>query len=226
MSVDFFRFPHTPHILWLGAGQPREDKVLTDHQVNTLLSGTVSVEEKIDGANLGISLDFENQLCFQNRGQYLYKPFSGQFSRLTGWVARHQYLLSKYLTPNIILFGEWCAARHSLDYGKLPDWFLLFDIYDRVECKFWSVTRRNEFAEMLGIETVPTLSCGNKTIEQLQNQLLVSCSQFRTGSLEGLVIRQDQGQWCEGRAKLVRPDFTQSIEKHWSKRPIEWNAMS
>ncbi|NLZ78249.1 MAG: DNA ligase, partial [Gammaproteobacteria bacterium] len=25
---DFFRFPHTPHIDWLGEGMPRDDKVL------------------------------------------------------------------------------------------------------------------------------------------------------------------------------------------------------
>ncbi|MGV3590570.1 MAG: DNA ligase, partial [Gammaproteobacteria bacterium] len=25
---EFFRFPHTPHIAWLGAGMPRDDKVL------------------------------------------------------------------------------------------------------------------------------------------------------------------------------------------------------
>jgi hypothetical protein len=28
-----------------------------------------------------------------------------------------------------------------------------------------------------------------------------------------------------GRAKLVRHDFTQAIEEHWSSRPIEWNGI-
>ncbi len=31
--------------------------------------------------------------------------------------------------------------------------------------------------------------------------------------------------WCEARAKLVRPDFTQAIDTHWRKRALEWNCI-
>jgi hypothetical protein len=34
---DFFRFPHTPHLAWLGNGSPRDDKVLSPHEVTALL---------------------------------------------------------------------------------------------------------------------------------------------------------------------------------------------
>ena len=37
--TDFFRFPHTPHIAWLGQGTPRDDKVLSPDEVVLLLSG-------------------------------------------------------------------------------------------------------------------------------------------------------------------------------------------
>jgi hypothetical protein len=40
-----------------------------------------------------------------------------------------------------------------------------------------------------------------------------------------VILRHDNLQWCEGRAKLVRPDFTQAIEEHWRSRPIEWNGI-
>ncbi|WP_257945770.1 RNA ligase family protein, partial [Pseudomonas plecoglossicida] len=53
------------------------------------------------------------------------------------------------------LFGEWCAARHSLDYGTLPDWFLLFDVYDRSTGRFWSTVRRDALAAEAGLATVP-----------------------------------------------------------------------
>ena len=33
----------------------------------------------------------------------------------------------RQLGDRLILFGEWCAAQHSLDYETLPDWFLAFD---------------------------------------------------------------------------------------------------
>ena len=40
-----------------------------------------------------------------------------------------------------------------------------------------------------------------------------------------MILRQDGPEWCTARAKLVRPDFTQAIEEHWSSRPIEWNGI-
>ncbi len=50
----FFRFPHTPHIAWLGNDVPRDDKVLAPDDVRSLLSDTFVVVEKLDGSNLGI----------------------------------------------------------------------------------------------------------------------------------------------------------------------------
>jgi hypothetical protein len=43
--TDFFRFPHTPHLAWLGEGSPRDDKVLLPNEVAALLAGNVVVEE-------------------------------------------------------------------------------------------------------------------------------------------------------------------------------------
>ncbi|MCE7917325.1 MAG: DNA ligase, partial [Nitrosomonas sp. PRO5] len=155
--TEFFRFPNTPHLLWLGEGQPRDDKILSDTEVAALLRDEVLIEEKLDGANLGISLSEQGELRAQNRGQYLPQPFSGQFSRLNSWLGQHGENLRQTLTPELILFGEWCAARHSLDYDKLPDWFLLFDVYDRKAGKFWSLEQRNRLAQELNISTVPLL---------------------------------------------------------------------
>jgi hypothetical protein len=54
--MDFYRFPHTPHLSWLGEGTPRDDKVLPPTEAKALLAGEVVVEEKRDGANPGLSL--------------------------------------------------------------------------------------------------------------------------------------------------------------------------
>jgi len=120
--TDFFRFPHTPHLAWLGEGSPRDDKVLSPAEVGALLTGNVVVEEKLDGANIGFSLAANGSLRAQNRGQYLTNPYTGQFARLPAWLAQHEEGLQAVLQTNLILFGEWCAARHSLDYVKLEDW--------------------------------------------------------------------------------------------------------
>lgn len=223
--TDFFRFPHTPHLAWLGEGSPRDDKVLSPNEVTALLAGDVVVEEKLDGANTGISLAPDGSLRAQNRGQYLAEPHAGQFTRLPAWLAQHGEGLRSGLKPNLILFGEWCAARHSLEYAALPDWFLLFDVYDRTADRFWSTARRNELASSAGLVTVPQVLHGKTTVPTLKKIVGDTASRYRAGALEGVVIRRESPEWCEARAKLVRPDFTQAIDTHWRKRALEWNRI-
>lgn len=226
---DFFRFPSTTHIAWLAKGAPREDKVLSSSEAQTFLAQAVSVEEKIDGANVGFSLAPDGALRAQNRGQYLHTPHAGQFARLPDWLAVHgdgvQTALALYADAGLMLFGEWCAARHSLDYTALPDWFLLFDVYERHSGRFWSSTRRNALATDCGLATVPTLFHGRQTLAGLTAMLETTPSRYRSGTLEGVVVRQEGELWCDARAKLVRPDFTQTITEHWSRRRLAWNRL-
>ncbi len=222
---NFFRFPHTPHIAWLAEGGTRDDKVLSPAEAQALLAGEVVVEEKLDGANLGFSLGAHGELRVQNRGQYLTESYTGQFSRLPAWLAQHGEVLTAVLRPELMLFGEWCAAKHSLDYTHLPDWFLVFDVYDGAQKKFWSVRRRNVFAKKINLETVPKMKCGKLSLADLKILLTTQPSKFRNGSLEGIIIRKESESWCEARAKLVRPDFTQAIGEHWRNRGMVWNQL-
>lgn len=226
MMPTFFRFPHTPHIAWLAGGEPRDDKVLSQAEAQALLAHEVVLEEKLDGANLGFSVGADGILRAQNRGQYLAEPHAGQFARLPAWLAQHGDDVAANLTPDLMLFGEWCAARHTLDYSAMPDWFMLFDVYDHKVGKFWSTQRRNALASSIGLATVPELNCGMLTLAELKILLTTQLSRYRAGPVEGIVIRRESADWCEARAKLVLPDFTQAIGEHWSKRGIEWNRLA
>ena len=227
MSVvdEFFRFPHTPHIAWLGEGVPRDDKVLAPDEVAALLSSPVVVEEKLDGANLGFSVGLDGYLRAQNRGQYLVEPHAGQFQRLPEWMALHGAGLVESLGKDLIAFGEWCAARHSLDYPALPDWWLLFDVYDRRRGRFWCTRRRNNLASTLGLSTVARLAEGRQSVATLVDGVGHWTSRYRDGGLEGVVVRREDDNWLQARGKLVRADFTQAIEGHWRSRKLEWNRV-
>lgn len=226
---DFFRFPSTTHIAWLAKGAPREDKVMSSIEAEAFLAVSVAVEEKIDGANLGFSLSPDGQIRAQNRGHYLAHPHAGQFARMPDWLVAHgegvHAALAMHADADLILFGEWCAARHSLDYTALPDWFLLFDVYERQSGRFWSSMRRNALAADCGLATVPTLFRGRRTLTDLTAMLDATPSRYRRGMLEGVVVRREGELWCDARAKLVRPDFTQTISEHWSRRRLEWNRV-
>jgi hypothetical protein len=223
--MDFFRFPHTGHLAWLGPEPPRDDKLLSEAEVDALLVGDVIVEEKIDGANLGLSLDDAFNLRAQNRGQYLTTPYGGQFARLGPWLAEHRLALEQVLDPDLMLFGEWCAAVHSIAYDQLPDWFLLFDVYDRPRGAFWSTTRRNRLAAECGLATVPEVHRGRVGMGDLFDLLASRHSCHGPSPIEGVVVRRDAGDWCVARGKLVRSDFTQAIGEHWRARTLHWNRL-
>ncbi|WP_096701274.1 RNA ligase family protein [Magnetospirillum sp. 15-1] len=221
----FFRFPRIPHLVGLGTGFTRDDKVLSGSEADALLAREVVIEEKLDGANLGLSVGPDGGLRLQNRGQYLVPPYSGQFDKANAWLGLHRDQLAAKLGHGEILFGEWCAARHSLTYDQLPDWFLVFDVYDKREARFWSTPRRNALAARLGLAVVPLIGVGRSNLTELKQMVIGEPSRVRTGPMEGVVIRNETRDWLEARAKLVRPDFTQAIGEHWRRRRIEWNRL-
>jgi hypothetical protein len=219
------KFPTTPHIAWLGPHSVRDDKVMTSKEVAAILASEVTLEEKIDGANLGISFDPRGEIHFQNRGNWLQGKFTGQWERLRGWAAVHEHSLREHLPHGHVLFGEWCYARHSVRYDRLPDWFVAFDIYDSLEKRFWSTHRRNDLLKHIGIAPVPKLAHGRFCMEELMN-MLDAPSDFSSSLREGIYLRQENKDWLIHRAKLVRPEFVQHIGDHWSKSAIQVNAVS
>lgn len=223
--TDFFRFPHTPHLAWLGAGSPRDDKVLAPAEVAELLAHPLVVEEKVDGANLGFSVSEDGELRAQNRGSYLAKDSAHpQFKPLWPWLARHHDALVDALWPDLMLFGEWCHAVHSIRYDHLPDWFLGFDVYDRSVGEFWDSARRDTLLRSLGLSAVPRLGHGHFDLRLLTATL--GRSALTDGPMEGLVVRHELGGRTLARAKLVNAAFTQAIDAHWSKGTLIRNTLA
>lgn len=223
MKDCFFKFPSTPHLALLENVKVRGDKVMSESERNDLLRHDLVVEEKVDGANLGISFDAEGSIRAQNRGAYLHLPAAGQWKRLAAWLAPRTEAFLEQLTDQYILFGEWCYARHSVWYDSLPDWFLAFDVYDRTTACFLSCSRRDKFFSEIGVFSVPRLDGGLFTLSELSQ--LLSQSQLGDRPPEGLYLRFDQGDRLVQRAKLVRPAFVQSVEQHWSHRHIVANRL-
>jgi RNA ligase-like protein len=222
--VTFVRFPRTPHLAWLGPGQPRDDKVLTPSEARELLAHDVIVEEKVDGANVGFSVDDEGTLRVQNRGSYVLPDSSHpQFKPLSRWLAPRRHALVDALGPDLILFGEWCYATHSVRYTRLPDWLLAFDVYDRSRQLFWNVVRRDQLAKHLDIAIVPRIASGRFDLADLV--ALLGPSKVGAGPAEGLYVRREEGDRLVARAKLARPEFVQAIGTHWSRGPLRTNLL-
>jgi len=224
--TDFFRFPHTPHLAWLGEGRPRDDKVLSRHELDAFLSGDTVVEEKVDGANIGISADDDGTLLVQSRGSYLQRGLAHpQFRLLWPWLQRRESALIAELQPGLIVFGEWCYAVHSITYTRLPDWFLGFDVWDRSVGRFWDASRRDALMTGLHLHPATRIAAGHFTIEELA-QFMSLRSHFGESKVEGLIVRRERDGFTLDRAKLVRAEFAQSIDEHWSRGPLRRNRLT
>ena len=221
---NFYKFPSTPYLIASIDQDLRFDKIMDIEERNLLLSHEISIEEKVDGANLGISFDKDGSFVLQNRGSYITSPFLGQWKHLDTWLKNKENDLFYLLGFRYILFGEWCYAVHSLKYHKLPDWFIAFDLFDRDEKKYLSVNDRDQFLESLQITTVPRLGKGKFTLNQL-NELMKKKSSYSDQIVEGIYLRWDEGKWLKKRAKMVRYGFVQNIKEHWTSKPLETNRL-
>ncbi len=199
--------------------------MLAPDEVEELLSGEVVVEEKVDGANLGFSVDEGGALLAQNRGKLLeLDALQGQWRPLRRWLVERRHALVDALAPGLTLFGEWCFAVHSVRYTRLPDWFVAFDVLDRASGRFWSADRRSELAAGLDVRVVPELGRGRFDVAALTR--LLGRSRLTEGPAEGLYVRREEDGHLVARAKLVRAEFVQQIDEHWSKRQLEQNSLA
>jgi hypothetical protein len=160
----------------------------------------------------------------QNRGELIGSQAHPQFDPLKAWAAARHHRLNEVLGEKYILFGEWCYARHTIFYDRLPDFFLGFDIFDRDENCFLSVPRRNNFLESLQVARVPHIFSGilNST-DNLHD--LIGTSELGPERMEGVYIRLDNPTCLSKRAKYVRQCFLQEDDLHWSKGHMGKNRL-
>jgi len=150
---------------------------------------------------------------------------------LEKWISQNSKNLCEILQPKIhVLFGEWCQLKHSIFYDGLPDYFIVFDLYDKVKGHF--ISRQN-------LETI----CANKfpivplitkqrfaTRNEIEYLLNNTSSVYRIkekGPLEGLYLKiDDENKGINiHRSKVVKKEFTQNITKHWMHDKTVFNIV-
>lgn len=228
------KFPRTYHLFEVKKGRmAREDLVLDRKDAEPFYNSVITVEEKIDGSNLGFSLDPETlQVRAQNRSHFVTCQSHSQFRALDSWISEHPKLY-EVLSPNYILFGEWMSAKHSISYNHLPGLFVAFDIFDTKNQKFLSVTERNARLKGTGIPIIRCVAHGffpnEESLMALMTQNSVYTIDKHTVPLEGIYIRVDDETtgFLKYRAKIVRSDFIQTVDdsSHWSTQVVVKNEV-
>lgn len=215
------KFPKTNHIVNLGA-MSRDDKIFTQKELNEFLSMDVIVEEKVDGANLGIFYDHtSNKIKAQNRSHFVDSDYHAQFKLLDKWILNHTSdLMTIFDKGSYIIYGEWVYFKHSINYTKLPDYFVAYDIYDRVSNTFMSRDDTEKMLENTTIKMVPIIFRGKTNLDRLK-ALVNTESKFYNGPIEGIYVRAFENGMVKYRGKIVRQNFicgdVDGNVNHWTK---------
>lgn len=216
------KYPRTRHLVNLG-GASRDDLIMSASDSKIFYGTHVIIEEKIDGANMGISINKDYQIQVQNRSHYITPKTHAQFKPLAKWLTDHTGELFTILEPGRhILYGEWVHAKHAIGYDQLPDWFIAYDIYDKKTKKFFS---RQKLEEALENTTVPIIPKIFEGIIKDEKQLLTwmnKKSYFYDGPAEGIIVRICDDSWLLHKGKVVRSNFLCGND-HWSKGTLEPN---
>jgi len=231
------RYPRTPHLV--GSRLQHGDEDLAQVPFAQLRGRTVVAEEKLDGANAGISFTADGELRLQSRGHYLTGgPRERQFGPLKSWATSLAPRLRPVLGDRYVLYGEWCYAKHTVFYDALPHYFCEFDVLDLTDGTFLSTPRRAELLAGLPVVSVPVLRSG--VFDSLAElTALVTASTCRTptwrdsltaaaleagvdpdraaaetdlaDAMEGLYLKVEEGGQVVARYKWVRAGFLQAL---------------
>ncbi|MEJ7604484.1 MAG: RNA ligase family protein [Kofleriaceae bacterium] len=160
MIDAIFRYPRTHHLE--GSRLQPGDHDLAQVPLAELRGCYCVIEEKLDGANAGISLDDDLRVRLQSRGHVLVGGAREKhWDLFKQWAHTHEAALAARLA-GLTLYGEWLYAKHTIFYDELPHYFMEFDIRD-ASGAFWSTARRAEHLAGAPIVSVPILWQGTVT---------------------------------------------------------------
>lgn len=237
-SLDLFRYPRTPH---LEGSRLQDGDEGHDHVPYRRLAGLhLVVEEKLDGANTGISFGPAGELLLQSRGHYLVGGGrERQFNFVKAWAAAHADWLLDRLEDRYVMYGETLTKKHSVFYDALPHHFFEFDVLDRHTGNFLSTEARRALLADGPVLSVPVLYEGAApprldTLKALLRPSLAKTPDWRSAFeatvlregldlqrawkqcdksdlSEGLYVKVEAGGKTIARYKWVRRDFVQAI---------------
>lgn len=231
------KYPRTHHLE--GSRRQPGDEDLAAVPFARLAGRFLVVEEKLDGANAGLSFDAEGRLWLQSRGHFLTGgEREKHYDLFKSWAHVHAAALREALGDRHVLYGEWLYAKHTVFYDQLPHYFLEFDVLDTHAGDFLSTERRRALLAGSPVVPVPVLRTGPaRRIDDLlalvgrslyksaswRERLAEACAgrgldaertwaeTDRSEEMEGLYVKVEEGGRVVERYKYIRPGFLTAV---------------
>jgi hypothetical protein len=197
---------------------------MSKKDVQRLLTGKVTIEEKIDGANVAIIGMASNVSYFrpprpfrlQKRGSLIDFSEHEQYNRFKAWSMKQWNNLSK-IEYGIYVYGEFMWATHHIFYDNLTDWFVCFDIWDGR--KFYDRREKEKYCNDLNFQIIPLVYEGYiDDIIHLESFVHGKSEYSTDHDREGIVVKNYRKQM---RGKIVVPEFVKELNEdgtHWMTR--------
>ncbi|MEG3895495.1 MULTISPECIES: RNA ligase family protein [unclassified Microcoleus] len=236
--VEIVKYPRTYHIE--GSRFQPGDEDLDSIPFSNICDRPIAIEEKVDGANTGISFAPDGQMLLQSRGHFLTGgPREKHFNLFKQWAYSLSGTLREVLKNRYILYGEWLYAKHTVFYDFLPHYFMEYDVLDLETCQFLSTEARQKLLSGLPLVSVPVLFSGvlksHKQMMQLMGnshfigpghleRLRLCCREMgldeerclketdKSEIMEGLYIKVEEDGIVKARYKYVRASFLTAIK--------------
>lgn len=233
-----YKYPRTRHLE--GSRKQKGDEDLRYVSFEEIKDSYLVLEEKIDGANCGISFGSDRKMYLQSRGHFLNGGYGErQFDLFKQWAGMYQTQLWELLGERYVMYGEWMYAKHTVFYDLLPHYFMEFDILDKETGRFFSTAKRRQMLKSFPfIQSVLVLDEGyygsardiarwigpsHFISDEAKEHLIMQCRKGNadpeqtiaqtdlSGIMEGIYIKVEMGDYAINRLKYVRPTFLNRI---------------
>jgi hypothetical protein len=213
------KFPHMSYVSFSPTSDQKDVRRSGFIDLKNLLNKPLIFTTKMDGSNLQITRE---KVAARNGISADHSSFD--------YIKQIYPMIQSKVPENLIIYGEWCFAKHSIHYQNLDNYFHLFAVYNQ-EVQIWESFQQVQFwAEELGFVTVPIvqrdLIFDDKPELEATIKLLGE-SVIKKGH-EGIVIRNansfDSKYFSQNVAKYVRKNHVQT-DIHWKKGPIVKNIL-
>jgi ATP-dependent RNA circularization protein (DNA/RNA ligase family) len=227
--------PHYPKTNHLAFSKEKEILNISDKKNFFHLEGKmVILEEKVDAQAIGVFFD-EGLLHLLFRGQY-YCPEKNillpkELHNCYEYFKNNEELFFEILLEDKIMYGEWMEYLHTINYNKLPSYFLEYDIYSRKESIFLSTKKRQEilkpYKEIQSVYIHAKLNPFD--FEEFKNIININkLSQYGDNLLhEGFYIKVEDEDKVLERFKWIEHKFFNDLvsSNHWREKSLKKNSL-
>lgn len=209
LFTDRIKYPRTYHLPW-SPGLTSDDRQMTD--LSQLEGHEVVVTLKMDGEQTTVYSD----------GYCHARSIDSGSHESRHWVKALAGRVGPQLPSGWRICGENLWAKHSIHYKDLPDYFLMFSIWNGLTCLSWQETE--EWAALLGLHTVQTLAFGKYKAEPWPHW-----ENWEKLGNEGYVVRRaDAFHYRDFRYKVGKYVRAQHVHTHghWMRERIIRNEVA